>query len=65
MNLPQPVTGLVVALVILGLVLFISPPAARLWIAALVLVMVIAARGKAGAAIIDKFSQTFYGRAAK
>jgi hypothetical protein len=60
--LPQPVTGLIAALIILGLVLFIAPPAARLWIAALVLVIALAARGKGAAAIIDNLRRTLYGR---
>ena len=60
--LPQPATGLIAALIVLGLVLFISPPAARLWIAALVIVIALAARGKGAAAIIDNLRRTIYGR---
>lgn len=60
-SLPQPVTGLVASLVVLGLVIFLSPPAARLWIAALVLVIAIAARGKSAAKIIDSLRKQIYG----
>ncbi len=60
--LPQPVTGLMAALVVLALVIFISPPAARLWIALLVLVIALFARGRNAAAIIDRLRVTLYGR---
>lgn len=60
-SLPQPVTGFLAALVILGLVLFVAPPAARLWIFLLVLVMALAAKGKAAAGIIDNLRRQVYG----
>lgn len=60
-GLPQPITGFAAALIVLGLVLFLSPPAARIWIALLVLVVAIAARGKAAAGIIDNLRRTIYG----
>lgn len=60
-DLPQPVTGLVAALIVLGIVLFVSPPAARLWIVAIVIVMAIAARGKSAAGIIDGLRRRLYG----
>jgi len=60
-SLPQPVTGFVAALVILGLVLFVSPPAVRLWIALLVLVMALAAKGKDAARIITDLRKKVYG----
>lgn len=46
----------------MGLVLFLSPPAVRLWIAVLVIVMAFAVRGKAATGIIDKFRQEVYGQ---
>lgn len=61
-SLPQPVTGLVAALIVLGLVIFLSPPAARLWIAGLILVIAIAARGKSAAGIIDRLRKGVYGQ---
>lgn len=61
-SLPQPLTGLVAALIVLGLVLFVSPPTARLWVAGLVLVIALFARGRNAAAIIDSFRQKVYGQ---
>jgi len=61
-SLPQPITGLVAALIVLGLALFISPPAARLWIALLVIVIALFARGRNAAGIIDNLRLKIYGR---
>jgi hypothetical protein len=54
-------TGVLVALVILGIVMFASPPPARLWIAAIVVVMALLARGGDAAAIINNLRQRIYG----
>lgn len=60
--MPQPVTGLTAALIVLGVILFASPPAARLWIAALVLAIAVFAKGRDAAAIINDLRRKVYGR---
>ena len=62
MILPQPATGLIAALLVLGLLIFILPPAGRVGVALLVIVIALAARGKRAAGIIDNLRRTIYGQ---
>ena len=54
-------TGVLVALVILGIVMFAVPPTARLWIAGVVVVMALLVKGGDAAAIIDNLRKRIYG----
>ena len=59
---PVRLTGVLVALVVLALVLFILPPTSRLWVAGIVVVMALLVRGGDAAAIIDNLRKRIYGR---
>lgn len=54
-------TGVLAALVVLGVVLFALPPASRLWVAALVVVMALMVRGGDAANIINSLTKQVYG----
>jgi len=54
-------TGVLVALVILGVVMFAVPPPTRLWIAGVVVVMALLTRGGDAAAIINSLRVKVYG----
>jgi hypothetical protein len=60
---PKPVrlTGVLAALVVLGIVMFSVPPTARLWIAAVVVVMALLVKGGDAAAIINRLRVKIYG----
>jgi len=58
---PIRLTGVLVALVVLGIVMFAVPPASRLWIAAVIVVMALLAKGGDGAKIIDRLRVKIYG----
>ena len=58
---PVRLTGILAALVVLGVVMFASPPAARLWIAAVVVVMALLVKGGDAAKIIDQLRVKVYG----
>ena len=57
----MPGRGFVAALVVFGLVLFLLPPAARVWAALLVVVMALSLRGRSAAGLIDNLSRQLYG----
>lgn len=59
---PVRLTGVLVALVVLALVMFILPPTSRLWVAGIVVVMALLVRGGDAAAIIDNLRKRIYGR---
>ncbi len=58
---PVRLTGVLAALVILGIVLFALPPASRLWIAGVVVVMALLVRGGDTANIINQLRVKIYG----
>lgn len=60
---PKPVrlTGVLAALVVLGVVLFALPPNARLAVAGVVVVMALLVRGGDAAKIIEQLRQKVYG----
>ena len=60
-NPPVRMTGVLAALVILGVVLFAVPPPTRLWIAGVVVVMALLTRGGDAAAIINSLRVKVYG----
>jgi hypothetical protein len=53
--------GLMAAIVVLGIVIFLSPPDTRLWIAGIVIVMALLQRGGDAAAIINGLTYRIYG----
>lgn len=58
---PTRATGVLAALVILGIVLFALPPASRVWVAGLVVVMALLVRGGDAARIINQLRVKIYG----
>jgi hypothetical protein len=54
-------TGVLVALVILGIVMFTLPPTGRLWVAGVVVVMALLVKGGDAAKIIDQLRVKIYG----
>ena len=54
-------TGVLVALVILGVVLFALPPTSRLWVAGVILVMALLVKGGDAAKLIDQARVKIYG----
>ncbi len=58
---PIRLTGIAAALVVLGIVLFASPPSTRIWIAAVILVGALLYRGGDAAAFINKARVKIYG----
>ena len=58
---PTRLTGVLVALVILGVVLFALPPPSRLWVAGIILVMALLVKGGDAAALIDQARVKIYG----
>ena len=60
-NKPVRLTGVLAALVVLGVVLFALPPNARLAVAGVVVVMALLVRGGDAAKIIEQLRQKVYG----
>jgi len=58
---PVRLTGVLAALVVLGVVLFILPPNARLAVAGVVLVMALLVRGGDAANVINSLRKKIYG----
>ncbi len=58
---PVRMTGVLAALVLLGVVLFALPPASRLWVAGLIVVMALLVRGGDAATIINQLRSKVYG----
>ena len=58
---PVRLTGVLAALVILGVVMFAVPPTSRLWIAAVVVVMALLVKGGDAANIINQLRVKVYG----
>lgn len=58
---PTRLTGVLAALVILGIVLFALPPGSRLAVAGVVVVMALLVRGGDAANIINSLRQRVYG----
>ena len=58
---PTRLTGVLVALVILGVVLFALPPTSRLWVAGVILVMALLVKGGDAAKLIDQARVKIYG----
>lgn len=58
---PVRLTGVLAALVVLGVVMFASPPAARVWIAAVVVTMALLVRGGDAAKIVESLRKKVYG----
>jgi hypothetical protein len=60
---PKPIrlTGVLAALVVLGIVMFAVPTQARLWIAAVVVVMALLVKGGDAANIINALRVKIYG----
>ena len=58
---PTRLTGVLVALVILGVVLFALPPPSRLWVAGIILVMALLVKGGDAAKLIDQARVKIYG----
>jgi len=58
---PVRLTGVFAALVVLGLVMFISPPTTRLWIAGVVVTMALLVKGGDAANIINAARVKIYG----
>lgn len=54
-------TGVLAALVVLGVVLFALPPTARLWVAGVVVVMALLVKGGDAANIINAARVKIYG----
>ena len=61
---PYPVKpfGLAVAIVVLGIVIFLVPPPSRLWIAGIVIVMALLQRGGDATKIINTTTEWIYGK---
>lgn len=53
--------GLLAAIAVLGVVIFLSPPKARLWIAAIVLAMALLQQGGRTAGFINSLTKAIYG----
>ena len=49
------------SLLVLGLLLFVLPPVARLWVAAMILVVVLAGYGKDAAGAVEGLRRRIYG----
>ncbi len=60
-NKPVRLTGVLVALVVLGVVIFTLPPASRLWVVGLVLVAALLVKGGDTAALINQLRVKVYG----
>ena len=58
---PVRLTGVLVALVVLAVVMFALPPASRLWVAGIVVVMALLVKGGDAAKIIDSARKKLYG----
>lgn len=58
---PARLTGVLAALVVLGVVMFALPPASRLWVAGIVVVMALLVRGGDAAKLIDEARKRIYG----
>lgn len=58
---PIRLTGVAVALVVLGVVMFALPPSARVWVALIVVTMALLLRGGDAARIIDDARKRIYG----
>ena len=58
---PARLTGVLAALVVLGVVMFALPPTSRLWVAGLVVVMALLVRGGDAAKLIDETRKRIYG----
>ena len=58
---PVKPIGMVAAISVLGIVIFLSPPSARLWIVGIVIVMALLQRGGDAAAIINWLTNALYG----
>jgi len=58
---PIKLTGVLAALVILGVVMFALPPKSRVWVAAVVVVMALLTRGGHAAKLIDQLRVKIYG----
>ena len=58
---PIRLTGVLVALVVLAIVIFAVPPASRLWIAGVVIVMALLVRGGDAANLINSLRRRVYG----
>lgn len=60
---PYPVKplGMLAAIVVLGIVIFLSPPNVRLWIAGIVIVMALLQKGGDTAAIVEGLRSSIYG----
>lgn len=58
---PVRLTGLLAALVVLGIVMFTVPGTARLWIAGVVVVMALLVRGGGAADLINRATKRIYG----
>jgi hypothetical protein len=58
---PARLTGVLAALVVLGVVMFALPPASRLWVAGVVVVMALLVRGGDAAKLIDEARKRIYG----
>jgi hypothetical protein len=54
-------TGVLAALVVVGVVLFALPPSSRLAVAGIILVMALLTRGGDAATIINRLRQKIYG----
>jgi hypothetical protein len=58
---PARLTGVLAALVVLGVVMFALPPTSRLWVAGVVVVMALLVRGGDAAKLIDEARKRIYG----
>jgi hypothetical protein len=58
---PARLTGVLAALVVLGVVMFALPPTSRLWVAGLVVVTALLVRGGDAAKLIDEARKRIYG----
>ena len=54
-------TGVLAALVVLGVVLFALPPGSRVWVAGVIIVMALLVKGGDAAALIDQLRVKVYG----
>ena len=60
-NKPVRLTGVLAALVVLGVVMFALPPTSRLWVAGVVVVMALLVKGGDAAKIINEARKRVYG----
>lgn len=58
---PVRLTGVLAALVVLGVVMFALPPTSRLWVAATVIVAALLVKGGDAAKIINEARRRVYG----